>query len=111
LAPIRAFCASPGRQTAPQTPPVHNFFCGANALVSAVAVRAESRVENADSRAVARESQNKNVDKTRISSALLHKIETVAQILAAEKVFRAGSPRTTRRAARAVAGRGVYTQN
>jgi len=92
-------------------PSVHNFFCGASALASAAATLAESCVENADTRAIARESKNENVEKTRVSSALLRDVEILAQFPAAEKVFRIGSLRTTCRAWRAAAGRGMYTQN
>jgi hypothetical protein len=90
---------------------VHNFFCGASAAASAAAKLAKSHAKNAGARAISFNSKNQNVRKTRISSSLLRSVEIFAQVLATQKVFRVVLFRTTRRASRAAAGRGVYTQN
>jgi len=95
----------------PQSPPVHNFFCGARARRIGRYRDGEDACARGECAPLRREIKNSDAAKTHILRAFLRHAGNFAKLRANEKVFRATLLRRARCAARAGAAGGAYTQN
>jgi len=111
LAPIRAFCASMGPSTRPQTASAVKFFSRGESRATNVIATAKARANSARCAHAQFNIAERFASKTRNPSAFLHRVEILVRERAAEKVFGARLCRRSLRVSAAAAGRGTYTQN
>ncbi len=95
----------------PRGHPVHNFFCRRDGRRVGRYRAGETARGSRRAAAGGVKSKNSNALKTHISSAFSQHAEIFAENRASKKFFRAAARRPSRRAPRATAGGGAYTQN
>jgi hypothetical protein len=89
---------------------VHNFFAVVNPPMPTAIVPAKTRTNGERCARAQRNPAKRDVEKTRISSALLQRTEFFVRNYFGEEFFRGGFCRRSRRSRGCERGRGTYTQ-